>query len=98
MEEKRIKEIERKVNILLREKRLKPALEQMGEEIDFLNSWELRTRYSEVMTAYKYMLEYMCKGMPDPNRASMHSELIGKAYLLNDDIAISRLAEHSLSV
>jgi hypothetical protein len=98
MEEKRIKEIERKVNILLREKRLKPAVEQMGEEIDFLNSWELRTRYSEVMTAYNYMLEYMCKGMPDPNRALMHSELIGKAYLLNDEIAISRLAEHSLSV
>ena len=98
MEEKRIKEIERKVNILLREKRLKPALEQMGEEIDFLNSWELRTRYSEVTTAYNYMLEYMCKGMPDPNRALMHSELIGKAYLLNDEIAISRLAEHSLSV
>ncbi|MBE6302942.1 MAG: hypothetical protein E7089_03290 [Bacteroidales bacterium] len=98
MEEKRINEIQRKVNILLREKRLKPALERLGEEIDSLNSWELRTRYSEVTTAYNYMLEYMCKGMPDPNRALMHSELIGKAYLLNDEIAISRLAEHSISV
>ena len=98
MEEKRINEIQRKVNILLREKRLKPALERLGEEIDSLNSWELRTRYSEVTTAYNYMLEYMCKGMPDLNRALMHSELIGKAYLLNDEIAISRLAEHSISV
>ena len=98
MEEKRINEIQRKVNMLLREKRLKPALDQMGEEIDTLNSWELRTRYSEVTTAYNYMLEYMCKGMPDPNRALMHSELIGKAYLLNDEITLSRLSEHSLSV
>lgn len=98
MEEKRIKEIQRKANMLLREKRLKPALEQMGEEIDTLNSWELRTRYSEVTTAYNYMLEYMCKGMPDPNRNLLHSELIGKAYLLNDEIALSRLSEHSISV
>ncbi len=98
MEEKRIHEIQRKANMLLREKRLKPALEQMGEEIDNLNSWELRTRYSEVTTAYNYMLEYMCKGMPDPNRTLLHSELIGKAYLLNDEIALARLAEHSISV
>ena len=98
MEEKRINEIQRKANILLREKRLKPALEKMGEEIDNLNSWELRTKYSEVTTAYNYMLEYMCKGMPDPNRTLLHSELIGKAYLLNDEIAISRLSEHSISV
>ncbi len=98
MGEKRISEIQRKANMMLREKRLKPALEQMGEEIETLNSWELRTKYSEVTTAYKYMLEYMCKGMPDPNRSHLHSELIGKAYLLNDEIAISRLSEHSLSV
>ena len=40
MEEKRINEIHRKANMLLREKRLKPALEQMGEEIDALNIME----------------------------------------------------------
>ena len=98
MEEKRIHEINRKVNLLLSEKRLKPAIDLMEEEMDTLSSWELRTRFQEMQTAYKYMLEYMSKGMPDPDRNRLHSELIGKAYLLNDEITYTRLAEHSLSV
>lgn len=98
MEEKRINEINRKVNLLLGDKRLKQAIELMGEEIESLSSWELRTRYTEMQTAYNYMLEYMGKGMPDPDRSRLHLELIGKAYLLNDEITYCRLAEHSLSV
>ena len=98
MEEKRIHEINRKVNLLLSEKRLKPAIDLMEEEMDTLSSWELRTRFQEMQTAYKYMLEYMSKGMPDPDRNRLHGELIGKAYLLNDEITYTRLAEHSLSV
>lgn len=98
MEEKRINEIHRKVNLLLGDKRLKQAIELMGEEIESLSSWGLRTRYAEMQTAYNYMLEYMSRGMSDPYRNRLHTEFIGKAYLLNDEIAYSRLAEHSLSV
>ena len=98
MEEIRINEIERKANMLLRDKRLKQAIEIIGEEIETLNNWELRTRYAEIQTAYNYMLEYMEKGMPDPNRNKLHNELIGKTFLLNDEIAASRLAEHSISI
>lgn len=98
MEEKRINEIQKKADKLLREKRLKQALELIGEDMDSLNSWDLRSRFSEIQTAYNYMLEYMEKGMFDPDRANIHNELIGKTYLLNDETAIARLAEHSLSV
>lgn len=98
MEEKRIKEIQQKADKLLREQRLKQALETMGEEIETMNNWELRTHYTEMQTAYNYMLEYMSKGMPDPDRSQLHKRLIGKAYLFNDEIAATRLAEHSISV
>lgn len=98
MEEKRINEIYQKADKLLREQRLKQALATMGEEIDALNNWELRTSYTEMQTAYNYMLEYMGKGMPDPDRSLLHSRLIGKAYLLNDEIAATRLSEQSMSV
>ena len=98
MEEKRINEIYRKADTLLRENRMKQAIELISEEIDSLNNWELRTRFSEVQTAYRYMLEYMGKGMPDPDRKRLYGELVGKTFLLNDEIAASRLSEHSMSV
>ena len=97
MEEKRINEIYRKADTLLRENRMKQAIELISEEIDSLNNWELRTRFSEVQTAYRYMLEYMGKGMPDPDRKRLYGELVGKTFLLNDEIAASRLSEHTSS-
>ena len=98
MEEKRITEIQNKVVALLGEMRLKEAIEVLGTEIDTLQDWELRTRFNEMQTAYRYMLEYLCKGMPDPDRERLHSELTGKCYMLNDLIAVARLSEQSMKV
>ena len=98
MEEKRINEIHRKAGMLLREKRLKQAIELIAEEMEHLGNWELRTRFSEASQVYRYMLEYMGKGIADPDRATLHSEIIGKMFLLNDEIAAARLSEHSTSV
>ncbi len=98
MEEKRINEIHRKAGILLREKRLKQAIVLIAEEIESLGNWELCTRFHKLRQVYEYMLEYMCKGVADPNRAALHSEIIGELFLLNDEIAAARLSEHSISV
>lgn len=98
MDEKRITEIQRSVIGALGEERLKRAIDILGEEIETLQDWELRTRYNELQTAYKYMLEYLRMGMPDPDRERLHGELIGKCYVLNDQIAVARLTEHSTKV
>ena len=98
MEEKRINEIQRKVIMLLREERLKQAIGLLAEEIDSLGNWDLRSRFIEVQRVYGYMLEYMGKGVVDPNRAALHKEFIGKIFLLNDEIAAARMAEHSVNV
>ena len=98
MEDKRITEIQKRVIEALAEERLKKAIDTLGEEIEELQDWELRTRYNELQTAYKYMLEYLRMGMPDPDRERLHDELIGKCYVINDQIAVARHTEHSTKV
>ncbi len=98
MEEKQITEIQRKVTGLLADKRLKQAIDTLSGNIDELQDWELRTRFTEMQTAYQFMLDYMRKGMPDPDRERLHEELIGRCYIINDQIAIARLTEHSTKV
>ena len=98
MDEKRITEIQKSVIDALGKERLKRAIDILGEEIESLQDWELRTRYNELQTAYRYMLDYLRMGMPDPDRERLHGELIGKCYVINDQIAIARLTEHSTKV
>ncbi len=98
MEEKQIIDIQRKVSILLQSQQLKKAIEALGEDIESLSDWELRSRYSEISTSYGYLLEYFEKGMHDPERHKLHKELIGKCFVLNDEIAVSRMAEKSFAV
>ena len=61
MDDKQITDIQRKVVALLAEKRLKQAIDTLAGSIDGLQDWELRTRFTEMQTAYKYMLEYMLR-------------------------------------
>ncbi len=98
MEEKQITDIQRRVSILLQSEQLKKAIDILGEGIDSCCDWALRSRYSEISTAYGYLLEYFEKGMYDPDRHRLHKELIGKCLVLNDEIAVSRMAEKSFTV
>ena len=98
MEEKQITDIQHKVATLLNDKRLKQAIDTLAGGIDELQDWELRTRFTEMQTAYRYMLDYMRQGMPDPDRERLHYELIGRCYIINDQIAVARLTEHSTKV
>ena len=98
MEEKQITDIQHQVTTLLNDKRLKQAIDTLAGGIDELQDWELRTRFTEMQTAYTYMLDYMRQGMPDPDRERLHAELIGRCYIINDQIAVARLTEHSTKV
>ena len=98
MEERQITDIQHKITTLLNDNRLKQAIDTLADGIDQLQDWELRTRFTEMQTAYRYMLDYMRQGMPDPDRERLHAELIGRCYIINDQIAIARLTEHSTKV
>ena len=98
MDDKQIKEIQKKVITLLDDKRLKQAIDTLGTDIDNLQDWDIRTRYNELQTSYKYMLEYMRMGMQDPDRERLYDELVGRCYIINDLVAVSRESEHSTKV
>ena len=98
MDDKQTTDIQRKVTALLAENRLKQAIDTLSYGIDELQDWELRTRFTEMQTAYRFMLDYMRQGMPDPDRERLHSELIGRCYIINDQIAVARFTEHSTKV
>ena len=98
MDEKHIKNIQQNVIALLGENRLKQAIAALEENVEGLQDWELRSRFTEMQTAYGFMLEYLGKGMPDPDRERLHGELIGRCYILNDQIAVARLSESSSKV
>ena len=98
MDDKQIKKIQEDVTAFLDANRLKQAINTLGTDIDSLQDWDIRTRYNELQTAYKYMLEYMRMGMQDPDRERLYDELVGRCYIINDLIAASRESEHSTKV
>lgn len=98
MDDKQIKEIKEKVERLLGDNRLRQAIETLGTDIESLQDWDLRTRYNELQTAYKYMLEYLRMGMQDPDRERLYDELVGRCYTLNELISVTRESEHSTKV
>ena len=98
MDDKQTRKIQDEVTALLDANRLKQAIDMLGTEIDSLQDWDIRTRYNEMQTAYKYMLEYMRMDMQDPGRERLYDELVGRCYIINDLIATSRESEHSTKV
>lgn len=77
-----------KIESLIYEGRLKQALNELSSVINSDTDWTLYTRLSETATAYNYMLEYMRKGMPDPNREALHRELSGRSLTINDEFRL----------
>ena len=72
--------------------RLKQAINELSAAINSDTDWELYTRLSETATAYNYMLEYMRRGMPDPNREALHRELSGRCLTINDELQLLQQA------
>lgn len=98
MEKERIAEINDNVLSLVKEGRLKEAITTLSEDVNKLQDWSLCTRFSQMQTSYNYLLEYLCNGTPDPAREAMYKNLKAECVLLNDEIAISRLAENPTSL
>lgn len=97
MEEKRCEEIRKKVNTQLATRRLKEAIDTLSADIEELQEWALRTRFTQMKSSYEYLLEYFRNGTPDPGRERMHNSLIGECFMLNDQIAIARKAYYKNS-
>lgn len=77
----------------LENKEVKLALDEIDSCIHGIPEWKLHESYNNIVTIYRYMLQYYRKNMNDDKRAALYNDIIRKLYVLNDEIflAINRL-------
>lgn len=85
-----------KILSLLRDKRLKEALDDIGELLSLLpDEWQISDKLSEAVSSYRYMIQYMLDGFDDPNRQTFYNSLLLSAYTLADKTAERLLEKES---
>lgn len=75
---------------LLKERRLKEAFELLNLSASDAGNWLVKSEVENLKTTYGYMLQYAAKGMQDPERDKMYSQLVCKAYELADRVEYIR--------
>lgn len=89
------KKLHKEVVNLLLQGRLKQAINRLAAVITPDNDWELYTRFTQMNSAYGYMLEYMRTDMPDPNREKLYQNLVGQCFIINDELALTHSQDKS---
>lgn len=85
-----------KITSLLKEKRLKEALDEISELLSHLpDEWPISDKLSEVESSYRYMIQYMLDGFDDPNRQAFYDNLLLTTYTLADKTIESLLEKES---
>ncbi len=78
----------RKIIALLDRKELASALSQLDTFLQGINDWPLHEELDEIKTSYEYMLAYLKNGSEDPQRHSLHKQLLARAYRMSDRIRL----------
>lgn len=96
MNEIGINEEYERITHLLDKKRVAEALSRMETFTQNTSNWELQNKVEEIQTSYNYMLQYMKQGVADPERNKLYQQLIAKAYILTEQIKITKLTPLSI--
>ncbi len=97
MKEQAINEQYNVIRNLIVQKRLKEALVQLESYLWQCPDWNLHSRLEQVQTSYTYMLQYMQKGTPDPDRRRLHLQLLAQTIEIADQTRLYLLDESSSS-
>ena len=71
---------------LLKEQRLKEALELLLALSQSCGNYPLQEEVLSIQTSYGYMLQYKQQGMVDPKRDELYNDLLAKTYCLADQV------------
>lgn len=91
MNDKSINEQYTYIRTLIEEKRLKEALMQLESLLWQCPDWDVRTRFEQLQTSYKYMLDYMRQGTIDPERWNVYRKLMADTWEVADRVRIKLL-------
>lgn len=84
-----IQEQYKQVTGLLKEHRLKEALELLQTMAKACGNYPLQQELDGVQTAYGYMLQYMQQGMIDPEREKLYHSLLTQTFDLADQLHLT---------
>lgn len=80
---------------LLRNERLKEALELLSTLPSTESDWELHNKLEQIRTSYGYMLQYMRQGVKDNERTKLHRQLLADTWAIADQARLTALDEVS---
>lgn len=89
---------QKKVKQLLRRKRVLEALNLLHKLASAAGDYHLVEQQEQLVTAYGYMLQYVAKGVHDPKRNDILSDIIEKSYTLTDRCIIAISQDQSLEL
>ncbi|HLN21732.1 MAG TPA: tetratricopeptide repeat protein [Bacteroidales bacterium] len=85
----------KRINKLVSERRLKPALDLLSEMISSTQAGNLSDEYENIVMTYKNMLTYTVDGVPDPERHKVYIKLIQSILTIADRVKQDILSRNS---
>lgn len=86
------------INQFLDRRQLVLALSNLKIMVDETQQWDLKEELGRLTTSYHYMLQYLSKGVLDPQRDSILAQIIVDIYLLTDKTVIALAAPQSTHI
>lgn len=97
-EEEKINRTASEIRQLVKESRLKEALDKLQVQMSGVTDWQLVSRTDDLVSQYGYMLRYFSEGVQDDARHSLYSKLLSQTILLNDEVLRARLIPCSMKL
>ena len=79
---------------LILDQRLNEAISLLAPLVETIAQAELQYKLDEIRFSYTSMLQYMQKGVEDPERHSLYMKLLAETLEINDRMKISQLANY----
>lgn len=98
MDKSEISKLKNEIFAHLDNRELALAFRQLKVMVDNAPQWELKEEFNRLDTSYGYMLQYLSKGVLDPQRDNILSHIISESYLLTDKTVIALAASQSTHI
>lgn len=90
-----INALHKNINKHIHKNELKEAFDYLRMLIQQDQNWDLSQRLNDIETSYRFMLQYLIDGIPDPERLKVYHGISAAAYELADDVSYSLLSKFS---
>ncbi|MDR1742873.1 MAG: tetratricopeptide repeat protein [Dysgonamonadaceae bacterium] len=98
MERTQIENTKEKIALLIEDRRLKEAFDEIKTFMKTQSNWSFSEKMAEMETNYNYLIHYFLEGARDPEYNRIYNQLVRDTYALTDSIAESLLTQQSSAI